>query len=155
MNWYELLNRRWRELDLHSTDEGCDEEAIWAFESRNSIRMPTELRLYFQHVNGMSMRGGHDVDDNGFSFLPLAMVESVALFSSRMRWEVGSGIGHATSFVFVDYLQWSCAYAFETKPENAGAIYLLGYETPKCVASSMSEFAAMYLADDPLLYQPS
>lgn len=28
--------------------------------------MPTELRLYFQYVNGMSMRGGHDVDDNGF-----------------------------------------------------------------------------------------
>jgi hypothetical protein len=30
--------------------------------------MPTELLLYFQYVNGMSMRGGHDVGDNGFSF---------------------------------------------------------------------------------------
>ena len=155
MNWYELLNRRWHDLGLHSTDGGCDEEAILAFESRNSIQTPTELRLYFQHVNGMSMRGGHDADDNGFSFLPLARVESVAIFSSRMGWEVGAGIGHETAFVFVDYLQWCGAYAFETNPQNAGTIYLLGYEKPKLVASSMREFAAMYLADDPLLYQPN
>ena len=33
------------------------------------------------------------MDDNGFSFLPLAMTESVAAFSSKMGWEVGSGIG--------------------------------------------------------------
>ena len=51
MNWYELLNRRWHDLGLHSIDEGCDEQAIVAFESRNSIEMPTELRLYFQHAN--------------------------------------------------------------------------------------------------------
>jgi hypothetical protein len=154
MNWHERLNRRWNDLGLQSTDGGCGEEAILAFETRNSIRMPAELRLYFQYVNGMSMRGGHDVDDNGFSFLPLAMAQSVAVFSSRMGWEIGVGVGPETPFVFVDYLQWSCAYAFETNPQNAGAIYLLGYATPKRVASSMSEFVAMYLADDPLLYQP-
>lgn len=155
MNWYELLNRRWHDLGLHSSDAGVGEEAISAFESRNSIQMPAELRLYFEHVNGMSMKGGHDVDDNGFSFLPLSLVESVASFSSKMGWKIGSGISHDAAFVFVDYLQWSCAYAFETMPQNSGAIYLLGYETPKLVASSMSEFAAMYLSDDPLLYSPT
>jgi hypothetical protein len=154
MNWYELLNRRWHDLGLHSTDGGCDENVILAFESRNSIQIPAELRLYFQHVNGMSMRGGHDVDDNGFSFLPLAKVKTVGVFSSEMGWTVGDGVGLKTAFVFVDYLQWCGAYAFETASENAGAIYLLGDEKPKIAAHSMSEFAAMYLADDPLLYKP-
>ena len=154
MNWCELLNRRWQDLGLHSAGGAASEEAVLAFEDQHSIRLPTDMRLYFQLVNGMSMRGGHDVDDNGFSFLPLAKVRTVGAFSSEMGWTVGDGVGLETAFVFVDYLQWCCAYAFETASQNAGIIYLLGYEHPKIVAPSMSEFAAMYLADDPLLYQP-
>jgi hypothetical protein len=153
MKWYELLDRHWRSLGLQSEEGGANEGVIGAFESRFSILMPTELRLYFKHVNGMSMRGGHDVDDNGFSFLPLEKVQTVGAFSSEIGWTIGDGVGHKTAFVFVDYLQWCNAYAFETASQRAGAIYLLGNEEPKIVAPSMSEFAAMYLADDPLLCQ--
>lgn len=152
MEWCELLESYWRDRDLLSTDHGVDENAISAFESRYSVRMPTEARLYFQRLNGMSMLGGHDVDDNGFSFLPLAAVRSVTDFSSTMGWKIESSVGGDTAFVFVDYLQWSWAYAFETASPNSGTIYLLGYKEPKIVAPSLSKFVSLYLIDDPLLY---
>ena len=154
MEWYELLNRYWRDRDLHSPIAGVDDSAISAFEARYSVRMPMELRLYFQRVNGMSTQGGHDVDDDGFSFLPLADVRSVANFATEMGWKIGADLGLDTAFVFVDYLQWSCAYAFETASPNSGAIYLLGFDKPKIVTPSLSKFVELYLADDPLLYQP-
>jgi hypothetical protein len=155
MEWYENLEVRWRDYSLLSPTPGVDENAILGFESKYAIQLPLEVRLYFRHVNGMSTQGGHDVDKNGFSFLPLADVRSVAEFSVAMGWRIESGVGKDTAFVFVDYLQWSCAYAFETSSPSTGAIYLLGFEKPKLVALSLREFVDMYLTDDRLLYQPA
>lgn len=153
MEWYKQLANRWSDESLLPQVQGVDEGALSDFEVRYSVRLPEEVRLYFQSLNGMSVRGGHDVDENGFSFLPLASVRSVAEFSAAMNWTVEGDISKDTAFVFVDYLQWSCAYAFETSTPHRGAIYLLGFAKPKLIAPSLKEFVGMYLADDPLLYQ--
>lgn len=153
MTWYEHLNRYWYDRQLNSPGGGVDDHAISVFEARYSVRLPLDIRLYFLHVNGMSTQGGHDVDDNGFSFLPLTDVRTVADFSASMGWKLETSVGRDTAFVFVDYLQWSCAYAFETASPHSGAIYLLGFQEPKIVAPSFSKFIELYLADDPLLYQ--
>lgn len=154
MKWYELLERYWRGQGLVSPDRGADENTISAFESRYSVRMPMDVLLYFQHMNGMSTRGGHDVDKNGFSFLPLKNIRTVGDFSDAIGWKIQGDIGIDTAFVFVDYLQWTGAYAFETAAPKSGTIYLLGFKEPKYVAPSLSKFVELYLADDPLLYEP-
>ncbi len=155
MEWYERIENRWREQSLLSAAPGVNENAILDFESKHAVLLPAEVRLYFRRLNGMSTQGGHDVDENGFSFLPLAAVRSVADFSAAMGWTIRDGVGKHTAFVFVDYLQWSCAYAFETASPNGGAIYLLGFAEPKLVAPSLRSFVDIYLADEPVLYQPA
>jgi hypothetical protein len=104
------------------------------------------------HLNGMSVRGGHDVDDRGFSFLPIQALRSVREFSLSMGWKIADSAGAETAFVFVDYLHWSWAYAFEMLRSRAGEIYALGFDRPIVVASSLSESVDMYLSNDPRLY---
>jgi hypothetical protein len=155
MEWYESIERRWREQSLLSAEPGLNENATSDFEAKHGVLLPAEVHLYFHLLNGMSTQAGHDVDENGFSFLPLSAVRSVADFSMEMGWTVRDGVGKHTAFVFVDYLQWSCAYAFETAGPNSGSIYLLGFDMPKLVAPSLREFVGIYLADEPVLYQPA
>lgn len=150
-NWCEQLRERWQSQGLAS-DRTANEAELSAFELTHSVRLPDDVRLYFEQLNGMSLRAGHDVDINGFSFLPLSAIQTVAEFSAAKGWVVEGEMQGETSFIFVDYLQWSCAYAFAANGPMRGSIYLLGFRDPKLVATSMRHFVELYLLDDPALY---
>jgi hypothetical protein len=148
----ERLYKSWNERGLLAPLSKSTSEAIESFQSQNRVKLPEEFRRYFTHINGMSTRGGHDVDERGFSFLPIQALRSVADFSASMGWKSTRPLGGETAFVFVDYLHWSWAYAFETLPIRAGEIYVLGFDHPILLAPSLSKFVEMYLSNDPRLY---
>ena len=116
--------------------------------------MPLEFTEYFKCLNGMTSIDGNNADENGFSFLPLDKIQPVTLFSSEMNWRVDNRVDHDSTFVFIDYLQWCYAYAFETAPERSGIIYQLGAEVSKEVAPSLKRFVELYLLDDNRVYNP-
>jgi hypothetical protein len=138
-----------------SPKAGVDDLEINEFEQRFSVQMPSDLRLYFQRLNGMNTMPGHDFDEHGYGFLPLSAVRSVGAFTAALGWTIDNDrVGLSTAFVFIDYFQWSCAYAFETAADNRGAIYLLGYPKARVVAPSFSSFIEQYLVDDRSLFEP-
>ena len=154
MAWCEQLEAFWRERGLLSTNGGVSEATLLAFEIKYSIKMPSEFSEYFMRVNGMTSIGGDNVDEYGFSFLALSDVQPITLFSREMKREVDNKVDHNSTFVFVDYLQWCYAYAFETAPERKGIIYQLGAETRE-VAPSLERFLELYIEDDDHLHNPS
>ena len=154
MPWHRLKSY-WRDQGVLSPVPGVDDIAIEEFERRYSVQMPSDLRLYFRQLNGMDTSAGHDFDEHGYGFLPLSGLRTVGAFTATMGWSVEKDqIGFGTAFVFINYFQWTCAYAVETAGKNAGAVYLLGYPKARIVASSFSNFVEQYLVDDPSLYEP-
>jgi hypothetical protein len=154
MEWYQRLAQTWQSHNLLLGVTPVTEESFQAFEDRFSVRIPSDVRRYFQCVNGTSILAGHDMDENGFRFLPLSEVQAVGDFAAEMGWKIDDEIlGHQTAFVFVDYLAWCGAYAFETASPNEGAVYLLGYPRQRIVAPTLAKFAELYLKDDDSIYR--
>jgi len=116
--------------------------------------MPPQIRSYFQLWNGMNSQPGKDLDENGFRFMPLSEVRSVEEFVATMGWKIDrAALDPISAFVFIDYLQWCGAYAFESGSKSYGAIYLLGSPRPRIVAPSLERFIDLYLDDSMSIYQ--
>lgn len=153
-SWLEALKAFWKEQGLFDQTVPPDSEDVSRFELKYSITLPLEIRHYFQFVNGMTLRPETGEDDHGFRFLPLSQVTCVGEFSGAMGWHIDDHrLSPKGSFVFVDYFQWSCAYAFEAGADANAPIYLLGYPQPEKVATSLEQFIELYLAGSPLLYK--
>ena len=86
--------------------------------------------------------------------MALSELRSDRDFIDAMEWKLDpAGIDLSTAFVFIDYLQWCGAYAFESGSTNHGAIYLLGSPHATFVASSLEHFIDLYLDDSMRIYQ--
>ncbi len=155
MNFVEELALQWRTRGFASEPSGVTDETVTSFERRFSIQMPADIRVYFKMLNGMS-KPSHDTDETGFRFLPLSEVLPLGEFVNKMQWRGRNYLaGLETAFVFVDYLQWCYAYAFETSSTNHGAILRIdGADEPRVVAASFSRFVQLYLIDDMSLHRP-
>jgi hypothetical protein len=145
------LKRKWHDKRLGSAPASSEE--LLAFERQNSVRLPADLRGYFLEVNGMS-----DMDNEDFfEFLPLHELETWP----RLNWKVrpipppDSDPDHL--FIFCDYLQSSWAYAIRLGPSEAdgGEVTTCGWIVDAVVANSFSEFIALYLSNNRILYPPS
>jgi SMI1 / KNR4 family (SUKH-1) len=139
----------WRGQGL-SLMAGCDAQAIAEFERRHHIEIPQTMREYYLSTDGMAETFKDAQDKNGFSFWCLARV-------SRVR-DIPDGVpippfsGDMNLFVFADYMQWSWAYAADFSPGSAGAVILVGKESPEQVATSFEEFVDLYVSDSDRLY---
>jgi hypothetical protein len=154
MEWLERLAEHWKQRGLLPMILPASDADIESFEHRYAVHMPLLVRSYFQLWNGMNSQPGKDLDENGFRFMPLAEVRPVGEFSTAMGWKIDpTAISFSTAFVFIDYLQWCGAYAFEAGSTNSGAIYLLGVPQPRIVASSLEHFIDSYLEDSRSIYQ--
>jgi hypothetical protein len=147
------LVRYWRSLNLLIAPENTEEE-VGEFEHRNGVIFPHDFREYLLCVNGMVQSGGQDCDPNGFAFWPLSRIRSVrkeyAEISNPMP-EVQDPDGY---FVFVDYFQWSWAYAIRVgaEPPDGGQVITVGLLHPNVVAGSFTEFVDLYVRDAKGLY---
>lgn len=136
---------------------GNSEDKVREFESRNGVFLPTDLREYFLSVDGMAQIGGHDCDQKGFSFWPLARVRSVPKECAEQELADPEIENPDQYFVFADYLQWSWAYAIylSERLSEANQIIHVGTLRPKVIAGSFTQFVDLYLRDAEELYPES
>lgn len=154
MNWLERLEKHWQERDLLPASPPVSNADIQRFEQVHAVRMPFSVRSYFQVWNGMDSRPGKDMDENGLRFMPFLQLRSVGDFAAAMGWELDqSKLDLSSAFVFIDYLQWCGAFAFDSGPINHGTIYLLGSAQPRIVASSFEHFIHLYLENAKSIYE--
>ena len=121
--------------------KNATDDDIQAFEEHNGVRIPADLREYFQRLNGI------DMDPGLFRFWPLSRViplktsSAVALETNRY-------------FIFADYMvgTWYYAIYLGEDPFLQNRVILPDFPSQPRVASSFSEFVELYLTDSPRLY---
>ena len=135
---------------------GVSSELITRFESEHRVILPSDMRDYFEAVNGMAMHFPHDQDKNGFTFFPLEQLRTVTEEARIMKnkWILSSAAD--SLFVFCDYLTWCWVYAIHLSrdPSKANRVVIIGGQRKEpVIAASFSEFVELYVGDSPELYQ--
>jgi len=138
----EQCEARWRASGA-TLLEGVSSARITEFETSLQVKLPEVLAALLCLANGSD-----DMDAECFRFLPLEQYELMGVDHP-----LGTPLSE-TSFVFVDYLIWSCGYAVELGKSYNGAVYEIGTRDrkPRLVSETMEGFLELYLADDALLY---
>jgi len=117
------------------------EDDIQAFEQRSNVRVPADLREYFQRLNGIDAAPGF------FRFFPLSRL--IALKSpSFATFETDR------YFVFADYMMGTWYYAIYLGEDQflQNRVILPDLPGPPILASNFSEFIELYLTDSARLY---
>jgi hypothetical protein len=146
----EQLMKHWMAQGLPLAS-GVPDAEISRFESRHRLALPSDLRAYFEKINGHVQRGGVDSDREGFAFWPLDKVQPLPSACAEYSVPIPLVDRPQRYFVFADYLQWSWAYAIRLgATENT--VILVGAEDNRPVASSFTEFVRLYVEDSEALY---
>jgi hypothetical protein len=116
-------------------------EEIVAFEQRNAVNLPADLREYFERLNGVNM------DGRLFRFWPLSKLIPLKSSSSIL-------IETNRYFLFADYMvgTWYYAIYLGDDPFLQNRVILHDFPTRPVIAQSFSAFVDLYLADSPRLY---
>lgn len=139
----------WRAQGI-TLSKGNTHAELEYFERRYGVHLPEDLRLYFSSVDGMLDIAGSDCDSNGFRFWPLADVKPVTVVCETYGVPLPEAQQLDKHFIFVDYMQWSWAYAIDLSSvaEGEHTIIHVGTLQHKTVARSFTEFLKLYLKDD-------
>ena len=117
------------------------EDEIQAFEQRNGIQLPADLREYFLRLNGI------DMDPGLFRFWP---------FSRLIPLKSPSAVGLETGryFIFADYMVGTWYYAIFLGNDSylQNRVILPDFPGRPVIAHSFTEFVELYLTDSPRLY---
>ncbi len=147
---------RLKEIWISDVHENMpSDEEITAFELRNNIVLPADLKAYFQQLNGIEA-----YDYLFFRFYSLKEFKSID--DELKDW---SGVpdyskitntleDYAEYYVFADYMIYSAAFAIRLHEESSiknEVLAIIGDEY-KLIADSFTEFMDLYLADSEQLY---
>jgi hypothetical protein len=141
----------WRTMADITILPPASENAVLEFERFNHVHCPDDFRAFFLNcANGFDQFSGC-CDESGFNFLPIADIcNPSSVFGSASTFEEIN-----LYFVFCGYLDFSWAYAISLREScRKGEIVIVGTRTghPVFVAKNFSDFIALYLKDDSLLY---
>jgi hypothetical protein len=150
-NIFGRLLDRWKSQGL-SPRPPCTFEEVRAFEQRERVVLPADLRAYWFSVDGMPDKMGQSQDSEGFSFWPLSRVIRADRELQRKSSQTTPPVDCSDYYVFADYLDWSWAYAVKLRSTEAGKVIIVGAQTVSLVAGSFSDFIEVYLADGRNLY---
>jgi cell wall assembly regulator SMI1 len=125
---------------------GVTEDRLREFEKRFDVTLPSDMREYFLHVDGMGEP--FQWDDDLFNFRPLSQVESIRDLEIALE-------DRSWYFVFADHSIWLPAYAIRLAPSRTDSHPVIAIEFDPCqkeyeasvVALSFSEFVERYLSD--------
>lgn len=123
---------------------GASESQMAAFEQKYGVRLPADLRDYFETVNGFDLNKTGWCDGNCFSFFAL---EEVVPLSDEW-WKDPDGDHY---FILVDFLISSHVYAIHLgdNPESESPVFVAySKDRPIRIAESFSEFVEGYLKGD-------
>ena len=147
--WQRLVDY-WRRCGV-TIRPGVDLAAVVTFEAEYQTVLPSDVRSYFEVVDGM----WDQMDPDLIRFWPLNEMKPVH--------EVLTGanpdrFAYPSCFLFADHCIscWCYAVKLGESSEERGAVFLVtGGEPPgKKLADSIAEFVEMYLTDVKSIYPP-
>ena len=142
------LEQHWRESGAADLSGPATMEDVNRFEQAYGLSLPLDFRNYVQCVDGFRQQDSYQ-DERGFNFWPLSKISRVD------RFEEGKFhfLNDDAYFVFCDYLDFCWAYAISLG-SSENRVVLVGTKDgqPKFVANSFTEFADLYLNDEPSIY---
>ena len=149
----EKLITHWQ-ADGLAIQSGVTGDQISSFEKKYQVVMPSDLKSYFLQVNGMKTTLNDCKDKEGFSFWSLSEVKTVELELNQVRIEPYATQNLESFFVFVDYFDWSWAYAIylSSEPTAQNQVILIGKEHPIKIADSFTAFVDLYISNSAKLY---
>jgi len=146
---YSRLKNHWASFNISS--KGNDPASLQSFQQEHKISLPNDFIDYFLTVNGISDLVGLPAEENGFRFLALDELPEQIPHLSKLYSVKDTSTG---LFIFVDYMQYSWAYACLYSKDNPDQ-YLLGVpeeDTFVVITDSLHEFLELYFVDDARLY---
>ena len=139
------LGHHWRAQGLEPAP-GVSADEILRFEAQAGVRLPADLRTYFETFNGLTDSA---MDGELISFWPLARVRSVVAELNHQ--EAVAPDGRAL-YCFADYSIWCNAYAVRlsdvTRAETDVVAVYSGVDLIP-VASTFADFLRAYLGPTP------
>jgi SMI1 / KNR4 family (SUKH-1) len=121
--------------------------SLTAFEVRTNGKLPDSVREYFLYSNGFEHDGR---DERGFRFWPIEEICDLNEFDDGLH----GFESEERKFLFCDYLDFSWGYAFRFNSLEDVSVFLVGLDSkvPRLIATSFSEFIALYVSNDERLY---
>jgi hypothetical protein len=129
----------WKSQELEVLP-GNDEEALVAFEQRWQVRLPPDVRSYFEVLNGVTQG---NMDEKLLTFWELDRMRPVVAELGEWRYSV-SLPEHENCFIFADFLISSHWYA--VRMSYATTVFEVYDNHCREVASSFREFSTRYLS---------
>jgi hypothetical protein len=142
------LLEHWQRSNEATLRAPATSKDISLFEERHQVKLPPDLRGYFECADGFDQQKGYQ-DERGFNFWPMYKLRRVCDFEGgRFRFA-----GDGWYFLFCDYLDFSWGYAISLR-RGKNDIVLVGARDGRSrhVANSFDEFVDAYLRDDDKLY---
>jgi hypothetical protein len=141
------IRQLWKSQDIRLR-QGVSRDQVRSFEHQFSVFLPDDLVDYFRAVDGMNP---NEMDANGFLFLPLSSLNP--LRESHPDYANFPDAG--SYFVFADYLTgcWWYAVRLSSERTTENTVLGIGWDKPRLVACSFTEFAELYFADHAQLYE--
>jgi hypothetical protein len=153
MTLSDRLLAHWRERKAEPAAP-CREEDLRAFEQREGVTLPEDLRQVFLVANGMNLSTKLGKDDDGFAFWPLADFVSA---DTELRRHSASPLIPSDAndlFTMADYLDRSWVYAVRLRGKAIGEVVLLDGLGVHPVAPSFTEFVERYIRNSALVFPP-
>lgn len=128
--------------------QGVSAETIAAFESKQRVILPADVREYFMTANGT----GDDMDVECLRFWPLDEVKPVhEELAGYGRVSHAERFSYPDCFVFADFLihSWLLAVRVTSDPEQPAPVFQIMNNSPPgdLVADSFREFLERYAGD--------
>jgi hypothetical protein len=123
---------------------GVSEQEVLDFESRYNVKVPQDMRCFYQTTNGTHVPLSGGQDHESYDFYPLA---NVIPEDSKYPW----------AMTFADYRELSWWYAVDLTGLGGigpGTVYFMGAVggLPLIIAHSFAEFLQLYVKEDPRLW---
>lgn len=126
---------------------------ISKFESKNCVRIPNDLKLFFKLLNGTN----GEYDQRFFQFYSLDEFRPIA--SEFKDWiglapDYGNLINmlldHHKFFVFANYQSYLFSYCIklDKRQSEQNEVYILCGDEYKVIAGTFTEFLDLYISDD-------
>ncbi len=115
-------------------------EQIQSFEFKHNVKLPQDLRAYFETLNGGDIGHEGSMDDEAISFWRLDQLEALDEMT----------VGRSNVFAFGDFLIDSHLYAIQLSSHAADPtpVFIDWAGNVEQVASSFAEFVRGYVAKD-------
>ena len=126
------VRRQWDELGAELLTPASPTD-LADFEERFKVKLPDDFASYLTALGGMSPG---TTDEHDFRFWPLAEIKPDPASKDPAP---------ESNFVFADFLIYSIEYAINLSPAAYATIFRLDGPSPTKIASSFTEFLALYV----------